>query len=93
MNPGDVVRCIDARYSEGRLVDGRVYVVNDSTVRPLQDTTPEIPMGHCHVRLIGIDVDKPKEWWKSSRFIPVNRKDLETEILAKVADKIMGGVK
>lgn len=97
MNPGDIVRCVDDRYSEGRLVKGRMYTVE--RVRHGQRGYPgtsAVPGNGIGVELYftpGHPEADGNRWWKSTRFVPVNRKDLETEILAKVADKIMGGVK
>lgn len=100
MTPNTIVRCIDDRQSEGRLVKGRLYVVSkvwsgETTV----DFTPGIPGSGTAIQLYGVwlpsrgGVKAENSYWKSSRFTPVNRKDLETELLSKVADKIVGGVK
>jgi hypothetical protein len=98
MNPGDVVRCIDARYSEGRLVEGKMYVVSEVTGAFMVciNRAPDIAPSSVGVKVWGVKNKPPippstESFWKSSRFVPVNRKDLE--ILSKVADKIMGGVK
>lgn len=98
MTPGDIVRCIDARYSEGRLVEGKLYVVRmvlEKSATYARSYYSKVNPSDFSIMVWGSsapgDPNHSEGAWNNRRFVPVNRKDME--ILAKVADKIMGGVK
>ncbi len=96
MKPGDIVICTDARLSEGRLKEGWRYVVSEyqADTSVFDWSKGVVPDDGFVLTLIGT-TPKIGKWWKSSRFRPLTRKEVEDQVMQKVADKLLktsGGV-
>lgn len=93
MTPGTIVICTDARLSEGRLVEGWRYVVErvNCNFEGPDKTNGVIPDNGCQITVIGVS----PPWvgyWKSSRFRPLERKEIEDKVISMIVDKIIGRV-
>lgn len=96
MKPGDIVICTDARLSEGRLKEGWRYVVGEVvSLNKLYSGTDDtvVPVGNFGVILVGCPSPGDKNFrngtWKSSRFRPLERKEIEDKVNSVIADKIL----
>jgi len=92
MTPGTIVICTDARLSKGLLVEGWRYVVSAVTHDVnRKDRSVGIPDGPCLVQVVGVSTkeNKGELWIKSSRFRPLERKDVEDKVNEKIADEII----
>lgn len=98
MEVGQIVICTDARYSEGRLKEGWRYVVervwNKGDVLPIG-----IICTNTSLSLIGVEntISIPGKYaYKSSRFRPLTRKEVEyrvDEVIASAFIKQITGAK
>lgn len=89
MTPGTIVICTDARLSEGRLVEGWRYPVQEMVYAPFSGTDDRIvPRNEMAIVLVGCPAPDGGSW-KSSRFRPLERKDVEDKVNRVIADKIL----
>lgn len=96
MEVGQIVICTDARLSEGRLREGWRYVVEEivpSHMGYAASDNAVIPRGNFGLILVGCPAPGDKNFkegtWKSPRFRPLTRKEVEDQVNQKIADKIM----
>ena len=93
MKPGDIIVCTDARFSECRLKEWWRYVVSAVTFDTnKKDASYVVSDGPCLVQLLGVSSWSKYHgdiWFKSSRFRPLERKEIEDKVNSMIADKIL----